>query len=200
MVLLGLLHTWSELSEFVSCHDHNLAQTTKARLQRKHCVGWTKKSQGRWVTLRLGLEAWAQHLHWLGPAGTRDKKQNIDICLFHAHLSQLNVRHLGNRIASSKGKHRFFSSAVYGQAESQLQSGGNVRHWHSYASCEMDSFILLEKKKKKKKSRRMFIVGSADRAGDIKYLLLPPSNTVVQQGIISKLLSLQEKCSMHLSA
>jgi len=46
----------------------------------------------------------------------------------------------------------------------------------------------------------MFIVVSADRAGDIKYFLLLPSNRVLQQGIIPKSLPLQEKCSMHFSA
>lgn len=152
-------------------------------------VGEARWDESHW----LRLETWSWHLHTLEPADAREKKQNTHICFFHAHFSWSNVvevRDLGDKVAGSRGNHRFFNFIDYQQAEWQLKTGRNVPRWHSYASCESDSFILYK--------TNVHCGISRQGKETLNTSSCFPATPVLQWGIISKSLPLQGKYFMHL--
>lgn len=105
-------------------------------------------------------------------------------------LNAVAVQDLGDKVAGSRGNHRFFSLIDYQQAEWQLKAGRNVPRWHSYASCEPDSFILYKTN----------VHCGISRQGEetLNTSSCFPATPVLQWGIILKSLLLQGKYFMHL--
>lgn len=82
-------------------------------------------------------------------------------------LAKCVVREIGDKIPRCRN-YGLFNFLQYQQAEWQLRTGRNVPHWLSSASCEPDSYSTWNK---------CFLWNHSAGQGDIKHLLLLPSNT-----------------------
>lgn len=131
-------------------------------------------------------------IHWsqLMPGKSNKTHTSLSFMPIFSWPNAVAVRDLGDKVAGSRGNHRFFNFIDYQQAEWQLKTGRNVPRWHSYASCEPDSFILYK--------TNVHCGISRQGKETLNTSSCFPATPVLRWGIILKSLLLQGKYFMHL--